>query len=290
MLAAFGAAISRAVDRFGSPAELGPIRAYRADARSPPESGTLAPVLCAVAQGRKEVVLGQERHVYGAGEYLLNSTPLPAMGRTLVASRAQPCLWLSIRLESALVLAVAEESRLAPLPTPAAPLRSLQASAMELPLARSLVKLAWLFEAAPDDFLTGLAMRELIYRLLVGPQAVRARQILADRSGSSQVALAARWLRDHFDQPLSVERLARQHRMSPSVFYLRFKQMTAMSPLQFQKQLRLQEARRLIQSDAFSAAEAGTRVGYDSPSHFSRDYRRFFGEPPRRHAATPPWR
>lgn len=281
-LAAFAKAIERAVDRAGSPAELGPMRAYRALGPTTPESGTLAPVACIVAQGTKEVVVGAERHVYGAGQLLLSSTPVPAMGRTLAASATEPCLWLSVRLDPSLVLAVVEAAP--PAGATAVP-RSVEASAMDLPTLRAALRLAWLHDGPADDYLVHLAMSELVYRLLASPQGPRVRQIVAQGGPPSPIALAIRWVREHYKEPLSVERLARMHHVSPSVLYLRFKQVTTMTPLQFQKELRLQEARRLIAGAGLTAAEAGAEVGYGDASHFSRDYRRFFGDSPRRHAS-----
>lgn len=128
-----------------------------------------------------------------------------------------------------------------------------------------------------------MVLREIIYRLLRGGQAARLHQIAAHGGQAHRVLRAVEWLRLNFDKPLSLEALARDSGMSLSALHHHFKDVTAMSPLQFQKQMRLQEAKRLMISEDLDAAGAGVRVGYDDPSYFSRDYRRFFGEPPRRH-------
>lgn len=243
-------------------------------------------MVCAVAQGTKELVVGNERHVYEAGHFIVNSVQVPAAGRTLVASPECPCLWLSIAIDPAIVASVVENLRFDDA-LPEAPLRTVGASKMDLPIVRAVLKLAWLFDdGGASTYLLELALRELVYRLLATDQVHRVRQIVAHEGGSPQIVHAIRWVREHFAEPLSVDRLARDHGMSPSVLHLRFKQVTALSPLRFQKQLRLQAAQRLIASEGMSAAEAGARVGYQSPGHFSRDYRRFFGDAPMRHVAS----
>ena len=129
-------------------------------------------------------------------------------------------------------------------------------------------------------------LREITYRVLTGPQGARLRQIAAAGAPAQRIARAIRWLRDHFADPLRVESLARQARMSLSGFHQHFKAVTGLSPLQYQKRLRLQEARRLMLGEGLDAAEAAFRVGYESPSQFSREYRRMFGAPPRRDVAA----
>jgi AraC-like DNA-binding protein len=134
--------------------------------------------------------------------------------------------------------------------------------------------------------LAPLVLREITYRVLTGPHGPRLRQVAAAGAPAHRIARAIRWLRDHFADALSVESLARQVRMSPSAFHQHFKGVTGLSPLQYQKQLRLQEARRLMLGEGLDAAEAAFRVGYESPSQFSREYRRMFGSPPRRDVAA----
>jgi AraC-like DNA-binding protein len=129
-------------------------------------------------------------------------------------------------------------------------------------------------------------LREVTYRLLTGPQGSRLRQIASAGAPAQRIARAIRWLKDHFADPLRIESLAKHVRMSPSAFHLHFKGVTAMSPLQYQKRLRLQEARRLMLGEGLDAASAAFRVGYESPSQFSREYRRMFGAPPRRDVAV----
>jgi AraC-like DNA-binding protein len=137
---------------------------------------------------------------------------------------------------------------------------------------------------APRDIetLAPLVLREVTYRVLTGPQGARLRQVAAVGAPGQRIARAVRWLKDHFADPLRVESLARQARMSLSGFHQHFKEVTGLSPVQYQKWLRLHEARRLMLGEGLDAAEAAFRVGYESPSQFSREYRRMFGAPPRR--------
>jgi AraC-like DNA-binding protein len=138
-----------------------------------------------------------------------------------------------------------------------------------------------LFSTRDVGPLAPLVLREITYRLLTGPQGPRLRQMASAGAPAHRIARAVRWLKDNFADPLRIESLAKLVRMSPSAFHLHFKAVTAMSPLQYQKRLRLQEARRLMLGDGLDAAEAAFRVGYESPSQFSREYRRMFGAPPR---------
>src|SRR5207302_10501035 len=140
----------------------------------------------------------------------------------------------------------------------------------------------------PQDIepLSPLVLREITYRVLTGPHGSWLRQVAVADAPAQRIARAIRWLKEHFAEPLRVETLARQVRMSPSAFHMHFKAVTALSPLQYQKRLRLQEARRLMLGGGLDAAEAAFRVGYESPSQFGREYRRTFGAPPRQDVAA----
>ena len=150
------------------------------------------------------------------------------------------------------------------------------------PLLDAVSRLVALLDSPQDIVpLAPLVLREITYRVLAGPQGSRLRQIASAGAPAHRIARAIRWLKDHFADPLRIESLAKHVRMSPSALHLHFKGVTAMSPLQYQKRLRLQEARRLMLGNGLDAAEAAFRVGYESPSQFSREYRRMFGAPPR---------
>jgi AraC-like DNA-binding protein len=157
---------------------------------------------------------------------------------------------------------------------------------MDRRLLDAIERLVALLES-PQDVrpLAPLILPEIAYRLLTGPQGSRLRQIASSGAPAHRISKAILWLKDHFTEPLSIERLARQVGLSSSSFHQHFKGITAMSPLQYQKRLRLQEARRLLLGESIDAAEAAFRVGYESPSQFSREYRRMFGAPPRKDIA-----
>lgn len=258
---------------------------FRATEPSEPTAVLYEPALCLVAQGRKEVRLADETYLYDPAHFLLVSVDVPVAGRVTVASPEEPYLGLRICFDSAAVgELVADGARLG---APVGPVRALAISPVDPPLLDAVTRLVGLL-AAPHDaaVLAPLVLREITYRLLVGPQGARLRQITAAGAPGQRIAGAIRWLKEHFAEPLRIEALAKQVRMSPSAFHHHFKAVTALSPLQYQKRLRLQEARRLMLGDGLDAASAAYRVGYESPSQFSREYRRMFGAPPRADVAA----
>lgn len=239
-------------------------------------------MLCVIAQGRKLVTVGEERHVYDAGRFLLNSVALPASGQVIQASTERPCLGLMVELDPSVVRSVLSEVGSAP--APETPRRAMEASLIDGATLDAVVRLARLLESPGDAaFLRPLLLREIVYRLLQGPSAARLRQIAAPAGQIERVLRAVAWLQKNFRQPMTVDDLARECGLSVSALHHHFKQVTAMSPLQYQKRMRLQEANRLMVTEGLDAATAGFRVGYEDPAYFSRDYCRFFGDPPRRH-------
>lgn len=243
------------------------------------------PSLCIVAQGAKEVYLAGEVYRYDPAQALLVSIDLPISVRVVEASPASPCLAVRVALDPAVV-----GELLADCPDdlhPSSPARGLEVSPVDPQLLDAVARLVALLDSprtlAP---LAPLVLREINYRVLISPLGPRLRQIATTGAPARQIARAIRWLRDHFADPLRGEALARQARMSLSGFHHHFKAVTGLSPLQYQKRLRLHEARRLMLSDGADAAEAAFRVGYESPSQFSREYRRMFGESPRRDVAA----
>ncbi len=254
---------------------------YRSSAPSDLTAGVYEPSLCVVAQGAKELLLADETYRYGAAQSLLVSVDLPVAARVVEASPGRPYLCVRLALDPAAVGELLADGP-TPLP-PGAPARGLGVSPVEPALLDAVERLVALLDSPRDvAALAPLVLREITYRLLTGPHGPRLRQIAAAGAPAQRVARAIRWLKDHFAEPLRVESLAKHVRMSPSAFFLHFKGVTAMSPLQYQKRLRLQEARRLMLGGGLNAAEAAFRVGYESPSQFSREYRRLFGAPPRR--------
>jgi AraC-like DNA-binding protein len=248
------------------------------------------PALCIVVQGRKQVMLGDQIHLYDRSHYLVVSIDLPVVGQVVEATNEAPYLCLRLDLDpvqlSALMLdskldegRASESSRLG-----AGPGLAVNPAAPEL--LDAALRLVRLLETPRDiPVLAPLAEREILYRLMHGEQAARLRQIATAESKLQQVNRAIGWIKQNYASGFSIETLANEARMSPSALHQHFKAVTAMSPLQYQKQLRLQEARRLILGAALDAASAGFKVGYDSPSQFSREYRRLFGAPPLRDVA-----
>jgi AraC-like DNA-binding protein len=241
--------------------------------------------LCVVAQGAKEVLLAEETYRLDSAQYLLVSVDLPVAARVVEASPGRPYLAVRISLDPAVVGELLADGMTAePLGSPA---RGLAVTPVEPPLLDAVTRLAALLDSPQDVVpLAPLVLREITYRLLTGSQGSRLRQIASAGGPAHRIARAIRWLKDHFADPLRIESLAKHVKMSPSAFHLHFKGVTAMSPLQYQKQLRLQEARRLMLGEGLDAAEAAFRVGYESPSQFSREYRRMFGAPPRQDVAA----
>ena len=242
------------------------------------------PALCIVAQGRKQVMLGSQVYLYDAEKYLVVPVDVPVTGQVLEASPDAPYLCLRLDLDPVTLSALVMESGLPTPPGGDAPGAALSPVTPEvLDAAARLLRLL----GSPSDaaVLAPLAEREILYRLLTGPQGAQLRQIALADSRLAQVNRAIGWIKENFRGGFRIEAVAEAARMSPSALHHHFRQVTGMSPLQYQKQLRLQEARRLIVGLSLDAASAGHQVGYDSPSQFSREYRRLFGAPPLRDAA-----
>jgi AraC-like DNA-binding protein len=243
------------------------------------------PALCIIVQGRKQVMLGSQVYRYDRSQYLVVSVDLPVIGQVVEATAEQPYLCVRLNLDPVLLGSIMLEAGVdEQAGSGAGPGLALNPVAPDL--LDAALRMVRLLEAPRDiAMLAPLAEREILYRLMTGEQAARLRQIATGESRLQQVNRAIGWIKRNYDKAFSVETLAHEASMSPSALHQHFKAVTAMSPLQYQKQLRLQEARRLILGTALDAASAGFRVGYDSPSQFSREYRRLFGAPPLRDAA-----
>lgn len=280
------ALIGRLVDSDGVHATAIPrLHLIRASRPTEPMHGVQQPALCIVVQGRKRMMLGDAIHHYDRTQYLVASIDLPIVGQVVEATADAPYLSVKIDLDPAQLGAIMLEAGIAPAAERGPP-AGLTLTKMSPALLDAVQRLVALLETPGDiAMLAPLAEREILYRLMTGEQAPRLCQIATAGSRLQQVNRAIGWIKQHFDEAVSIETLAREARMSASALHQHFKAVTAMSPLQYQKQLRLQEARRLILSASHDAASAGFKVGYDSPSQFSREYRRLFGAPPLRDAA-----
>ncbi|WP_459666342.1 AraC family transcriptional regulator, partial [Novosphingobium sp. 11B] len=237
------------------------------------------PALCIIAQGSKRVLLGDAVIDYGPASYLVASLDLPITGAVTQASADAPYLCFCLYLDPALLSEIA--LTLPPLPAGTEERGGMTLHPMTPELIDAAARLtALLGDPANAPLLAPLIERELLVRLMTGPGAGILRAIASGESRTSQLAKSIAWLKTHFREPFSGPHLAALAGMSLSSFHDHFRRATAMTPLQYQKQLRLQEARALMLADRLDAAEAGFRVGYDSPSQFSREYRRLFGAPP----------
>lgn len=245
-----------------------------------------APALCIIAQGAKLVSLGDSDYRYDPATCLVVSVDLPLTGCVTQASPDEPYLCLRVDLDRQLLAALALElPHRAPAKTDGTGARGLYLSATTPALCDVAARLVRLLDAPQDIPVLGpLLLKELHYRLLTGDHADTVRHIARGEGRMAQVARAIGWIKTHFDQPLSIERLAGEVGMSTSTLHEHFKAVTSLSPLQYQKQLRLQEARRLMLTGLKDAARAGHAVGYESSSQFSREYARLFGMSPGRDA------
>lgn len=255
---------------------------YQSSAPAGPLYGVTEPSLGVMVQGSKEIFLGGERYRYDAARYLLISAGVPVVGHIVEATAQRPYLAARLVLDPATVSAVLVETGLLSAERDD-DIKALAVSRIDADLLDAVVRLTRLLDT-PEDLpvIAPLIQREMIYRLLQGEQGGRLRHIAAVDGRTHRIARAIEHLRTHQGKPLGIEGVARQFGMSVSAFHHQFKAVTAMSPLQFQKQIRLQEARRLLLAGMADAAGAGYQVGYDDPAHFSREYKRMFGAPPMR--------
>lgn len=258
-----------------------PLSFFRANSTSVPSCALYEPGLGLALQGRKQILVGKESMAHGPASFLLTSVDVPVTAQVLHATPEEPCLCLNFRFDLQRIREMLHE--VPPLPASTGPVRGIALSPLDAGLIDPLLRLVRLLESPEDLPVLGpLIERELFYRLLTGAQGARLAHIATAGSQGSQIARAIQWLRERYDQPLRIEDLAGMVNMSASSLHHHFRAMTAMSPLQYQKHLRLQEARRLLLAERCDVATAAHRVGYESPSQFSREYSRQFGAPPLR--------
>ncbi|MGJ5630736.1 AraC family transcriptional regulator [Nostoc sp. CALU 1950] len=238
------------------------------------------PILGIVVQGKKEALLGEETYRYGAAQYLVVSVDLPLSGFVIEATPDKPYLGFKLNLDPRQLCDIIAQIR------PGTPkkensVRGLFVSNVDAPLIDCALRLTRLLDTPQDiPILAPMIIREMYYRLLMGEQGEAVRQIATSGSNMQRIAEVIKLIKADFTKPMRIEDLAGQASMSPSSFHHHFKEVTSMSPLQYQKQLRLLEARRLMLAENSDAANAAYQVGYESPSQFSREYSRMFGAPP----------
>lgn len=254
----------------------------RRTAPTAPISATYEPSLAVVAQGRKRATLGGTTFIFDEARYLLTSLDLPVICNVIEASEELPYLCFVLKLEMAVVRELLSREEIHPPQTP--PDNPAMATGEASPeLLAACCRLVDLLNTPQDiPFLSGLIQREIIYRILRGPEGARLRAIATLGDQSHRTAKAVAWVRANFAKPLRVEELAKMAGMGVSTLHHHFRALTSMSPLQYQKLLRLQAARERMLVDGMDAASAGFEVGYESASQFNREYSRFFGQPPMR--------
>jgi len=255
---------------------------YRHDNPTEPCFGLYDPCICLVAQGAKTVQTENKSFIYDPNNYLITSVHLPTIFQVISASPEKPYLGLVLKLDMKELSQLMIDSNL---PSPRADRTEYGIATSEVTLAllspfQKLISL--LDEPESISILAPLIHKEILYRLLTGEQGARLRKIASTGSRSHQVARAVDWLKGNFSEQLRVDDLAEMANMSASSFHSHFRSMTSLSPLQYQKHLRLQEARRLMLAENLDATSAAFRVGYESSSQFSREYSRLFGAPPLR--------
>lgn len=263
--------------------EIPRLSLHRRTAPTAPCSSTYEPSLIVVAQGRKQVDLGATTFVYDESRYLVTSIELPIVTRVVQASEAEPCLALMLKLEIPLVRELLAREDVALLQQDTASSPAMATGEMTLELLDACCRLVDLLETPRDiPFLSGLLEREIVYRILQGKEGARLRAIATAGDQSQRTAKAITWLRSNYARAVRVEDLADVAGMGVSTLHHHFRTLTSMSPLQYQKQLRLQTARTRMLVDGLDAANAAFEVGYESASQFNREYSRLFGQPPMR--------
>jgi AraC-like DNA-binding protein len=251
-----------------------------ADRPGEPRASTTGTVMALIAQGAKRLAIGERVYDYGPGEYLVASVDLPITGHYTRASADEPALGFGLVLRPSAIASLVLDADAAPAPP------GLGVAAASPELLDAVVRMVRLLDNPADrDVLAPMIEREILWRLLNGPLGESVRQVGLTDSSLTYVSRAVRRITERYDEPFRVEDLARSCGMSTSAFHRAFRAVTTLSPIQFQKQIRLQKSRLLLLTGADDVATVGYRVGYDSTSQFSREYRRQFGLPPGRDAA-----
>lgn len=253
---------------------------FRKEATSEPVTGMYEPSVCLIAQGAKQVHLGDYTYVYDTHHYLFSGLHLPVVAQVIEASQSKPYLGLRLTFDYREIVQLIADSQL-PLPRTQKTESGLVTGQLTLALVNAFQRLVDLIHHPTDiPTLAPVIRREIFYRLLTGEQGAKLRQLATVGTQSQQIAHAVSWLKSNYKSPLKVEALAKMANMGVSTFHNHFRRMTALSPLQYQKQLRLQEARKLMLLEHVDATSASIEVGYESASQFSREYSRLYGAPP----------
>lgn len=258
------------------------IRLHRRTSAGMPLHSSYRPGFAIVGQGAKSLIVGNETYRYGGGDYVLSAVDIPVVSQVTEASAAVPYLCVSMAIDTMKISSLLNRVQIRHSET-LPQVRGIAVSPVTPELLDATVRLLRLLDR-PEDIavLAPLIEEELLFRLLSGPDGVRLSNIVIAESQTHKIGKAVEWLREHYARPLRIEHLAEQVNMSVSSLHHHFKSFMAMTPVQYQKQLRLQEARRLMLIEKLDVGSAGHRVGYQSPSQFSREYARLYGTSPMR--------
>jgi AraC-like DNA-binding protein len=270
----------RAVAEGDTPTEIAGLRLYRRSEPSACASAAYEPSLVVFVQGQKRISVGKTTYICDGSNFLLTSVDLPVVSQVIAATQAEPILGLLLKLEMPAVREILSQQEFH-LREESAEARAMAVGVSSFELLDACSRLVDLLDTPQDiPFLGSLIQREIVFRLLRSPQGKHLRAIATLGEQSHRTAKAVEWLRMNYAKPLRVEQLATMARMGVSTLHHQFRSMTAMSPLQYQKQLRLHVARERMLNEGLDAASAAFEVGYESASQFSREYSRFFGQPP----------
>ena len=262
--------------------EISGLRLYRRSVATACASAAYEPSLVVFVQGQKRINVGKTTYVCDRTNFLLTSVDLPVVSQVIAATEKKPMLGLILKLEMTAVREILAQQEFH-LREESADARAMAVGVSSAELLDACMRLVELLDTPGDiPFLGGLIQREIIYRLLRSPQGMHLRAIATLGEQSHRTAKAVEWLRMNYAKPLRVEELAQMARMGVSTLHHQFRSLTAMSPLQYQKQLRLHVARERMIGAGLDAASAAFEVGYESASQFNREYSRFFGQPPMR--------
>lgn len=247
------------------------------------ENSLYKPCIGVMLQGRKKSIIGMEEYIYGEGQCLVVGVDVPSSFYVMDGTEDAPFLCLSLAVDSFLLTRLAAEVPPSPESPSASSMRGVSVENVDVAVLDAFSRLMDLLDRPEHiSMLAPMIIKEIYYRMLLGPQGDFLRRFHTLGSQSTQIAQAVTWLRDNYRSPLQVEELARRVNMATSTFHRHFKEVTSLSPLQFHKRLRLFEAQRLMLAERVDAASAGLAVGYESPTQFNREYKRLFGEPPHR--------
>lgn len=273
---------NRALAEGDTETEIPGLRLYRRSEPSPCNSAAYQPSLVIFVQGQKRINLGKTTHLCDGTNFLLTSIDLPVVSQVTRASKQEPMLGLILKLEMPMVREILSQQEFS-LREDSSETRGMAVGVTSIDLLHACIRLVDLLDTPQDiPFLGTLIQREIIYRLLRSPQGKHLRAIATLGDQTHRTAKAVEWLRMNYAKPLRVEELATLARMGVSTLHHQFRSLTAMSPLQYQKQLRLHVARERMLNEGLDAASAAFEVGYESASQFNREYSRFFGTPPMR--------